>query len=199
MSFYDAFLLRRRTPHDCTGNGQRFLKAVKYILALCSCGLLLSGCFRPLYGTSVVTGRPMAETLASIDVQQLKLNDEQDYLAHVLHTELVSQLTGHGGTYADTPKRYQLRLSYSGQLRSAHIDQVTSRVDSSVIEGTLTLTLFEGSQQIYQDKVQSFVSFERTTQRYATLRAQRDAYGRLGKTLASQAKTSLALHFASGK
>ena len=171
---------------------------LNFVMSACCC-LILTGCFRPLYGTSPVTGVPMAQSLASVDLRPFNLSGDQEYFAHVLRTELVSELNGHGGSYAETPKRYQLQLAYSERMEVPHIDQVTSRADSSVIMGTLTLTLFDGTKQVYQDKVEAFVSYERVVQRYATLRAQRDAYSRLAKTLASQAKTSLAFYFVSGK
>lgn len=159
--------------------------------------LILAGCFRPLHGPSI-TGEPMAQTLAAVDVPSWKLEGGKEYLGHVIRTELISQLSGFGA-YKDVPKRYRLQLGYSEVGATAHIDQVTSRADSTVITGTLSLTLFEGSTVKFNGSVKSMVSFERTSQRFATLRANRDAYARLGKALAEEAKLSLSLFFATGR
>ncbi|MDR1828593.1 MAG: hypothetical protein LBR29_09705, partial [Methylobacteriaceae bacterium] len=70
----------------------------------------LSGCFRPLYGTSG-TGDNIAGVLASIEVEPLDLPGDDEYLGHVVRTELISLLTAHGA-YAGEPKRYKLRLTY---------------------------------------------------------------------------------------
>lgn len=170
-----------------------FKRAFIYI-ALCFLPVFLSGCFRPLHGP-ISSGASLADTLASIRIAPLTLKGDQEYLAYVIRNETISELNGHG-SHITNIHRYNLVLSYSEQAHNAHIDQRTSRVDATVIHGTLTYTLKEGDKTLYTGSVASSVSFERDSQRFATLRALRNAYTKLGKTLAQQIRTDLSLYFA---
>ncbi len=156
----------------------------------------LSGCFKPLYG-STASGGAMSETLAAIAVEQPTVSANRDFLVHTLHNELVSQLGGFGA-FPDTAKRYRLKLSFSGENRTPIVDQTTARAEQGIVIGYVNYTLFEGERTLTSGRAQASVSYARTAQRFATLRAARDADGRLAKTLAEQIRIRLATYFSTG-
>ncbi len=157
----------------------------------------LAGCFQPLYGPTT-SGGSMSQTLAAIDVENIPTDAKKEFLAHTLRSELVSELTGYGAN-PNVPKRYRLKLSYNEEIRSPILDQTTGRSETATVFGTVDYTLLEGEKTITSGKAQSTATYERTAQRFATVRAARDANERLGKTLAQQIKTRLASYFATGR
>ncbi len=157
----------------------------------------LAGCFQPLYG-STTSGGSMSQTLAAIDVDTVPANAKRDFLAHTLRSELISELTGFGAN-PNVPKRYRLKLTYNEEVRSPILDQTTGRSETATLIGSVDYILTEGDKTLTSGKAQASATYERTAQRFATVRAARDADERLGKTLAQQIKTRLAAFFATGR
>ncbi|MEN3929614.1 LPS assembly lipoprotein LptE [Microvirga sp. W0021] len=150
----------------------------------------MAACFRPLYGPTS-SGKNLADILASIDVEKMAVSYEQEELAHELRSELIYLLNGSG---MPAPKAYKLKLSYSQASASPMIDAETGRATTTTLTGTVnyTLTDFDNKVISAQGRVQSMVTYERPSQRFASLRANRDAQKRLAKELARHVKTRLA-------
>jgi LPS-assembly lipoprotein len=162
------------------------------LVAVLSLGmsLSLSACFRPLYGPTA-SGGSLQTTLASIEVPEIEWPNEQARIGHYLRSDLVYALNGSG---METPKRYVLKLSLRQTLSTPIVDAESGRASSAIIDGTLTYTLTspDGSKVITRGTATSTASYDRFQNRFATVRAARDAEIRLARVLAEQVKTRLA-------
>jgi LPS-assembly lipoprotein len=156
--------------------------------------LSLAACLRPLYGPTA-SGVSVPAALASIDVADVATPPAHERFGHYLRSELVFDLDGSG---VPGEKRYKLALSYAQQIDAPIVDTTTGRAQSATLVGTVTYTL----KSIADDKVvtggaaTATATYDRTVQRFATVRAERDAEIRLAKALAEQIKTRLAAGFA---
>jgi LPS-assembly lipoprotein len=166
-----------------------FLRAARAAGALALI-LGLSACFRPLYGETA-SGQPLAATLQAIDVQEVVVPTNAERFGHYLRSELVYDLNGSG---MEVPKRYKLALSFSQTLTTPIVDTQTGRAQSATINGVVayTLTNFDGDKKILEGRATSNASYDRNIQRFASIRAARDAEIRLAKLLAEQIRTRLA-------
>ncbi|WP_210496333.1 LPS assembly lipoprotein LptE [Microvirga antarctica] len=150
----------------------------------------LSACLRPLYGPTA-SGQSLQNVLASIDVPELKWTDAQARIGHFIRSELVYDLNGSG---SDTPKQFVLNLTFDETLSTPIVDSVSGRAQSATLIGNLTFTLTnkDGTKVITQGRATGQATYDRFKQRFATVRAARDAEIRLAKSLAEQIKTRLA-------
>ena len=150
----------------------------------------LSACFRPLYGPTA-SGGSLQTTLASIEVPEIEWPNEQARIGNYLRSELVYALNGSG---METPKRYVLKLSLRQTLSTPIVDAESGRASSAIVNGILTYTLTspDDSKVITRGTATSTASYDRFQNRFATVRAARDAEIRLARVLAEQVKTRLA-------
>lgn len=168
----------------------RFARLVVLAGVAAGTTLGLSGCFRPLYGPAA-SGEALQTVLASIDVPELKWADSQARIGHYLRSEIVFALNGSG---MSVPKRYKLDLSLNQTLSTPIVDSESGRAQSATIGGTLayTLTSLDGTTVYTKGVATSSATYDRFDQRFATVRAARDAEIRLARVLAEQVKTRLA-------
>lgn len=166
------------------------LKGLARIALVAGLSLGLSACFRPLYGPTA-SGQSLQTVLASIDVPEIRWASSQARIGHYLRSELIFELNGSG---MDVPKRYVLNLSLTQSLTTPIVDSESGRAQSAMIGGTLayTLTSPDGATVYTQGTATASTSYDRFEQRFATVRAARDAEIRLAKALAEQVKTRLA-------
>ena len=164
----------------------RFLR----VAAVVALAAGLSACFRPLYGPTA-SGGSLQTTLASIEVPEIEWPNEQARIGHYLRSDLVYALNGSG---METPKRYVLKLSLRQTLSTPIVDAESGRASSAIVSGALTYTLTtpDGSKVITRGTATSSASYDRFQNRFATVRAGRDAEIRLARVLAEQVKTRLA-------
>ncbi|MBZ6077008.1 LPS assembly lipoprotein LptE [Microvirga puerhi] len=170
------------------------LKGLARLAIVAGLSLGLSACFRPLYGPTA-SGETVQTILSSIEVPELKWADQQARVGHYIRSEIIYALNGSG---AEVPKRYVLSLSLSQTLQSPIVDTVTGRAQTATIAGNLTYTLTskDGGKTIATGTATSYATYERFPQRFATVRAARDAEIRLAKALADQVKTRIAMELA---
>ncbi|WP_414472584.1 LPS assembly lipoprotein LptE [Microvirga sp. M2] len=156
----------------------------------------LSACFKPLYGPTA-SGEPLEAVLAAIDVPEVTWPDRQAVIGHYLRSDLIYALNGSG---SDTPKRYVLKLALTESLSTPVVDTETGRASSAILGGSLsyTLTNLEGTKILTQGTATSTTTYDRYQQRFATVRAGRDAEIRLARVLAEQVKTRLAATLSAG-
>ncbi len=165
------------------------LKGLASVVVVAGLSLGLSACFRPLYGPTA-SGESLQTVLASIEVPDIDWPQSLANTGHYLRSELVYVLNGSG---SDTPKRYRLRLSLRETQSSPVVDIETGTASSVIVGGTLTYTLtsLDGKTVVTQGTATSSTSFDRFPQRFANIRAARDAEIRLAKDLAQQVRTRL--------
>lgn len=170
-----------------TGTGFRRAAHLAFAAVL---ALSLSACFRPLYGPTA-SGESMQVALASVQVDDVSTAQDQERLGHYLRSELIFDLDGSG---QPAPKRYRLKLQGSEAVQTPIVSSTTARAEAGTIIGTVKYTLetLDGGRIVTEGVATSTATYDRSIQRFASLRAARDAEIRLAKVLAEQIKTRIA-------
>ncbi|WP_244477151.1 MULTISPECIES: LPS assembly lipoprotein LptE [unclassified Methylobacterium] len=160
------------------------------VAAVAALALNLSACFRPLYGPTA-SGEPMAALLASVQVDDVAMAQGQERLGHYLRSELIFDLDGSG---QPSTKRYRLKMQGSESVQTPIVSSQTGRAEAGTIVGTVKYALedLSGTKIISEGVATSTATYDRSIQRFASLRAARDAEIRLAKVLAEQIKTRIA-------
>jgi LPS-assembly lipoprotein len=137
----------------------------------------LSGCFQPLHGPQFGAIRGQ---LANVEVAPI-----EGHLGHQLKSELDFLLTN--GTPPTAPQ-YRLTARPTGSPSGIIIDNLASMPQTMQypISANYTLVSIKDGKVISTATAQTVVSFDRDAQRFATIRAQRDAEIRGAKILAEQ-------------
>ena len=154
--------------------------------------LMLGGCFRPMYATPADGGPALTEKLAAISVD---LTDSR--VGQQVRNNLTFGLTGGGGPAAP---RYNLHLRVVSTLDTAIVNSRinTPEIDVVILSGTYTLTPANGSNLVLlEGKAYARKSYDRGLQRFAAVRAGRDAENAAATVLADQLKTRLAIFLSS--
>ena len=151
--------------------------------------LPLAGCLRPLYGPTA-SGERMQDLLAAIEVAEVQTPPPNARLAHYLRSELVFDLNGTG---QPQPKRFRLTVNASENVQVAVVDTITGRSDAATLVGRATYTLYDTTGRVVTTGTATqAASYDRSLQRFANIRAARDAEIRLAKVLSEQIKTRVA-------
>ena len=153
--------------------------------------LNVSACVRPLYGPTA-SGEWMQVALAAVQVEDVVMAQDQDRLGHYLRSELIFDLDGSG--QAAVPKRYRLKMQGSEQVQTPIVSSTTARAEAGTIVGTVKFSLesLDGRRILTEGVAMGTATYDRSIQRFASLRAARDAEIRLAKVLADQIKTRIA-------
>jgi len=148
----------------------------------------LSGCgFRPLYGTSGITGSAeVVEELSRIDVRPIP--DRRGMaLRQVLREKLHMKSQPNGMLYD-----LQVQLFVRTQELGVRKDSTTSRANLVL---TARFYLWRGRKRLLLDSVQSIVSFNILDDQYATIASESDAEDRALQELSDEIKTRLGVFF----
>ncbi|WP_026791435.1 LPS assembly lipoprotein LptE [Pleomorphomonas oryzae] len=151
---------------------------------------LVAACqVRPVYapvGSSAMGDNPaMITELASIAVEA-----QTDRIPQALMNELIFQLRG--GSALVTPK-YRLHLILTTRVSDLAIRASEDIAVAKLVSLTTTYTLTEiaTGQVITSDNVYTTSSFDVTSQRYANVRAERDAEERAARAAAADIRLRL--------
>ncbi len=153
-------------------------------LAILLAALPMGGCFQPLYGEAAHPG--LTADLRAIAVEPIK-----DRIGHYLGNDLIANLNGTGAT--PEPK---YRLTVTTTLGSA-TPSVSSQIGvanaaTATATANYTLTRAGGGDAIVTGSATAVTVYNRTEERFANLRAQRDAEIKLAKSLADEIELRLA-------
>jgi LPS-assembly lipoprotein len=151
----------------------------------------VSGCFRPLYGPTA-SGVPIEAEMAAIEVGTIDIRPEKQELGHTLRSELVFALDGSG---TPQPKRYRLSATVVDGLRVPLVSSTSGRAVSATITATATWSIqdIESGEPLFSGSAEAAASYDRTVQRFAALRAQRDAETRVARQLSEQIAQRIAI------
>lgn len=154
--------------------------AAAIVLAM---ALPLGGCFQPVY---LAAGGTVAADLRGIQVDPVP-----ERFGHYVRDELLTDINGSGAPV--TPK-YRLTLSPRERLQTALVDITTQRTQAGTIVTDVDYKLYPiGSDTpIAAGTVSSAASYNRNEQRFANIRAARDAEIRDARTVADQLAIRLA-------
>jgi LPS-assembly lipoprotein len=145
----------------------------------------LSGCFQPLYSESTHPG--LVEDLRAIEVAEVP-----NRIGHYLVEDLIADLNGTGQT-ASSPK-YHLALKISTGTQTPTVNSEINVASSATLTGDAdyTLTKVDGGAEVVKGTATAAAAYDRTTQRFADLRAARDAEIRLARALSQEISLRLA-------
>jgi LPS-assembly lipoprotein len=162
----------------------RFLRAALVVTT----SLMLSACFKPMYGG------PEGAALQS-DLQAIAIDPISERAGHYLGNELRFLLNGTGSEVAP---RYRLQIVLRERIQASLVDSVTQRATAGaiVIDADYKLIPIGGGAPITSGVAFTFASYDRSSQRFANIRAARDAEIRDAKVLADQIKTRIAMALA---
>lgn len=137
----------------------------------------LAGCFTPLYGG--------AHAQLGAELQAVAVDPVPNRLGHYLRDELISDLNGTGSSPA---AKYRLTITDKERVQSALIDIVTRRASNAtvVVDLDYVLAPVGGGEPIATGTVTGAASYNRSEQRFANIRAARDAERRDAKTMADE-------------
>ena len=154
-------------------------------VSACFLALSLSGCFQPLYGEAAHPG--LVDDLRSIEVAPIT-----GRLGHYLVDDLITELNGTGQKVA-SPK-YRLTVAVATATQTPTVNSTIGVASSATVTGEATYTLIkiDGGAKVLTGTAQAAAPYDRTIQRYADLRAARDAEIRLARALSSEISTRLA-------
>jgi LPS-assembly lipoprotein len=154
--------------------------------------LPLTQCVQPLYAPGLL-GKDGTTDLASIEVAPIP-----NRLGHYLRTDL--QFALGGGSIPDAPL-YRLAVVATPGTRTAVADRYLAQADSVsyVLTATYTLTRLSDAAIVTTGSVTGSSSYERSDQRYATVRAARTAEERAARVVSDQIRTRLAAVLAAAR
>lgn len=155
---------------------------------------LAGGCFQPLYSdyTTSTVGGSVKTALRGIEIPEIK-----GLIGHYFRNELVFELDGSGDP--DARKTLKLEAATTESVEVVTVDYAYGRADSAVLVATVTWKLIQqGTGKVVSSGTNSVrVPYERSSQRFATLRAARDAQVRAAKNLATIVRGQIAADLAS--
>ena len=152
----------------------------------------LGGCLQPVNGVRL-GNESVSGQLSQVSVQRV-----DGYLGHVVKSELDYLLTN-GAPAKDS--RFALKMKLLEGVGSSLVDAVTGRPQIVTLQLTATYELYDTKLKKIRGSGTTVVSasYDRSSQRFATLRAQRDAEERVGKALAERMKIIIVSILAQGE
>ncbi|MGH6823071.1 MAG: LPS assembly lipoprotein LptE [Methylocella sp.] len=160
-------------------------RALPHAFAALPICLAVSGCIQPLYGP-LGAGGNVAGELQAIAVEPIP-----NRLGHYLGNELVF---GFNGTGSQVPPKYRLIVTVTENVQTPLIDTVSGYPSAAnvVLNADYRLMPVGGTEPITKGQATVVASYDRTNQRFANLRAARDAEIRDAKRLADEIRTRVA-------
>lgn len=152
----------------------------------------LGGCLQP------VNGVRFGNDSISSQLSEVTVARSEGYLGHIVKAEL-DYLLSNGAPAKDS--RYHLKLKLGQDKGSSLLDAATGRPQIVTLQVNATYELLDTKENKIRGSGTTVVSasYDRSSQRFATIRAQRDAEERVGKALAERMKIIIVSILAQGK
>ena len=148
--------------------------------------LALGGCLQPMYGQFAEGGPGLDAELRAIAIEPIP-----DRLGHYLGNDLVFDLNGTG---SHPQPRYRLYVTLNESVQTPVLDTISglSTAATVVINAAYRLEVFDTGLPVTKGTAFVFKSYDRTSQRFADVRAARDAEIRDAKQLSNLLRVKLA-------
>ena len=166
-------------------------KAWKGLAVLALAGAL-GGCFQPMYGQSTLFG---AGAKLRDDLRQVEVIEIQGRLGQEIRNDLIFELTGGQGNPVGAP--YKLAITITAGSQTPLVDVASGRATSEIVVLDVIYRVLDVSNDkiVLSEKALARISIDRSQQRYAGMRAVRDAQNRAAKLVAEQIRSRLASYF----
>ncbi|WP_109316491.1 LPS assembly lipoprotein LptE [Pseudovibrio ascidiaceicola] len=167
--------------------------------------LLLSGCqFRPLYGVSptlLADGTEQTQTvqaqMAAISMKFPGYGDSGSIkrINQVLRNQLIFAFTRGGDAL---PPKYRLEILTDKRRAEVGVEQLADvpTAYNITVNASFVLADIQTDRTLYTGRSFASASFDFSSQRFANLRAERDAEDRAAKVVAADINTRIASFFA---
>ncbi len=131
--------------------------------------------------------------MAAIEVGSVTTSTEREHFGHALRSDLVFALDGSGQSAGDKP--YILTATVTDSLQNPIVSSATGRAATGTITAAARWQVENRAtgEIVYSGSADASASYDRTIQRFASLRAERDAEIRLARQLAEQIANRLAI------
>lgn len=157
--------------------------AIRTVLGVIGVGLLLAGCFQPLYG-STSGGSQLREKLSSVEVVPIS-----ELTGHYLEEELRFALSG-GNPVG--PALYRVRITLVENVAAAAVNSSSGRAEAASLQVKAKFTLEDvNGRRLFEGTAVASAAIDRLRQRFAALRANRDARIRVAKALSDIIQTRI--------
>lgn len=159
----------------------------------CLFALAAAGCqFQPMYAQTPLfgSGPSLRDTLKDVDVAAI-----DGRIGGELRNDLIFELTGGGGSQPNAP--YRLTMVVTTNSINPIVDITSGRPEAETISFDVVYKLHDvvRDRNVLTEKALARVTLDRSPQRYARVRAQRDAENRAAKVVAEQIRARLATFF----
>lgn len=153
----------------------------------------IGGCvFQPMYAQTPLfgSGPSLRDALRNVEVASI-----DGRIGNELRNDLIFELTGGDGNQVDAP--YRLTLVANVSSFNPIIDSTSGRPVVQMVSFDVTYKLHDvvADRIVLTEQALARVSLDRSQQRFANLRAVRDAENRAAKVVAEQIRSRLASFF----
>ncbi|HXY90690.1 MAG TPA: LPS assembly lipoprotein LptE [Xanthobacteraceae bacterium] len=154
---------------------------------------LLAGCFTPMYADRSLTGNGpsnLREAMRDVEIAKIEGRVGQE-----IRNDIIFELSGGGGNPSGAP--YRLNLQVATNSSSAIISEATGlpQNETVLLDVTYKLQDVANDKVVLTDKAIARVTVDTTQQRYARVRALRDAENRAAKIVSEQIRARVASYF----
>jgi LPS-assembly lipoprotein len=154
---------------------------------------LLAGCFTPMYADRSLTGGNgpnLRDAMRDVEIGKI-----DGRVAQEIRNDIIFELSGGEGTPTGAP--YRLHLSVATSSSSAILSAQTGLPQNETVSLDVTYKLQDVANDkiVFTDKAIARVTVDTTPQRYARVRALRDAENRAAKIVAEQVRARVASYF----
>jgi len=170
--------------------GAAFGRAVAIVAVIAATGLVAGCNFRPLYGT-MSNGKAVSRELRGIELAPMDTRVGQR-----LYNNLIFGFNGGGD---EGIKRYDLRIILTQTDTEVSVEKFTDVPAAQLLALTASFTLTDRESGKTLMTGQSFAnaSYDISTQRFANIRAKRNAEDRAAMVIADDIRIRIAAHFIS--
>jgi LPS-assembly lipoprotein len=151
----------------------------------------VGGCFQPLYGDRSLTGGPsVRDAMREVEVAAIDGRVGQE-----VRNDLIFELTGGEGNPVGAP--YRILMSVSAYTFYPVIDLTAGRPSAETVALDVSYRVEDvaNKKTVLAERALARVTIDRSQQRFARVRAIRDAENRAAKVAAEQIRSRIAAFF----
>lgn len=162
------------------------------VLGILAVAGVLAGCFQPMYGQTTLFG---AGAKLRDELRQVEILEIQGRLGQEIRNDLIFELTGGQGNPVGAP--YKLAMTITTASQTPLVDVASGRATSETVVLDVVYRVLDVANDkiVLSEKALARISIDRSQQRYAGMRAVRDAQNRAAKLVAEQIRSRLASYF----